>query len=408
MTEASVPDQPAARSFYIQATAFGLVLAGVAAAVLISEAALRILHVNIPIPPRDGSPYASCYVWDRYAHHRPEPGCVTRLLAKPDDGIPALWVQYNAQGLRGPEIGTPRRPRLLLLGDSIVEARTVEFDATMGMQLNRWQARYEILQQGSTSWAPTTEFAWFRRYGANLQVQRIFLFVVDNDFMSARAYRQSDEAYRKLFSFDSRGHPGEIRPLAWPRWWFLSRLAALVLWDLTEERLLFAGPERVVDVPQQLRDHVTETRLPRETVERLMLRLDEAVWDPPLSAAVRSTVTSIIDFARDTMSRGIGFTVVYVPLALDVDKRETTGGRRALRLREDTIFPWSGLEHNLLNALRARQVDVISLTEALRNTRRSLAPNASNVLYYKYDGHFTPTGHRVVAQALLSYLRTRR
>ncbi len=359
-----------------------LTLGSVALVVLMIEASFRAIGFY-PGMPRHGSPYYKCIVWDKYTHHGTKPSCSITAPPRNEDGIPQLRIEYNSLGLRGPEIGSKRVPRVLLLGDSFVEADEMVFEETMGQVLSRLTSQYEFLQQGVSSWSPLTEFAWLRVYGRGLGIDQVYLFVDDNDFFSSMGYAQSDQAYRE--------------------WLTRSRVVALI--SSVFKRPPRAGDDKEVEVPASLKPFVKSSSLSREVWERLMLRQDPTLWDDLLMTGAQSTVRSIFEFARYAAKKGIGLTVVYIPLGIDIDSNETTGGRQGLQLVDGTYFSESGLERWLMQILRSKRIAFINLREPLEQAKRSLVSDGSNVLYFQFDGHFTPAAHKVVARALLSDLQ---
>lgn len=347
------------------------------------EAGLRVLGIR-PGIPQDGTLLMTCTIWDRRVHHRPQPNCSALMPARPDDGIPEVRVEYNSLGLRGPELGPKRKPRVLLLGDSIVQADELPLQKTMGSLLSGMMPGIEVLQAGTSSWAPFTESAWMQAYGQSMDVDRVYLFVLENDFVPASAYSLSDQAYRQ--------------------WASQARVAALLAAAQRRVRQPAPSGDEIVPVPAPLRHYLTKDRTSREIAERLLLRLDPAQWDPDLRDAAESTVQSILDLARFAAGRGMRFAVVFVPLGIDVDARESTGGRAHFGLREGRYFQDAGLEHWLRARLQEEGIEMLSLTGPLRAVKRATDPASSDVLFFKFDGHLTAEGHRVAARVLREHL----
>ena len=62
------------------------------------------------------------------------------------------------------------------------------------------------------------------------------------------------------------------------------------------------------------------------------------------------------------------------------------------------------------NLDKPRQMAIDYLTQKsisfldLKPILTSISQNSDELLYYKYDGHFSPAGHQAVSQALYNYL----
>ena len=54
----------------------------------------------------------------------------------------------------------------------------------------------------------------------------------------------------------------------------------------------------------------------------------------------------------------------------------------------------------LAEILQKNNIDYLELLPALKNHHQ----NGGEALYYRFDGHWTPAGHRVVSQAIFDYL----
>jgi hypothetical protein len=363
-----------------------LLLIGLLAGELALRWTMPLFGINLMAVPRHGFRYDRCLAWSRETHHEPLAGCRSVTPARPADGIPAIPLAYNSLGLRGPELGAKRLPRVLLLGDSFMEADELPLEQTAAAVLNRTAGdRFEALQHGAASWSPVTELAWFKRTGDRLGIDEVYLLVGENDFLPASVYPQSDERYRRLYAFDAEGIPLGIpsfdRPASGPmRWLVRSRVLSLAL-----------VPAGLVQVTR-----AGETASGRAEAH-LRLRLPPERWDAPLKASTADTLASIGAFDRFARSRGVRFSVMYVPLGIDIDAREHTHGREELGLREGTFFEQSGLEQWLSRTLARSGIRFIGLTEPLRSAKASTDPDGSNVLYFAHDGHWTAAAHEVLA-----------
>lgn len=108
-------------------------------------------------------------VADTLVHHdyRPNISFVTKPYS--GDTFPPAHNQINALGMRGPLPATKKARRILLLGDSFVQADEVYFAQTFGQQLNAHFAPHlDFVSHGMVSWSPTPEFSWLHHKGVAL------------------------------------------------------------------------------------------------------------------------------------------------------------------------------------------------------------------------------------------------
>lgn len=84
----------------------------------------------LPAGEIEGEKYPGmCKQVDKYTHHSPIPLCEDiRGLSERDkeDGIPLVSIKFNSRGMRGPEIGMKKSPRVLILGDSFIHADYID------------------------------------------------------------------------------------------------------------------------------------------------------------------------------------------------------------------------------------------------------------------------------------------
>ncbi|MCG3205692.1 MAG: hypothetical protein KCHDKBKB_02414 [Elusimicrobia bacterium] len=386
-------------------------------------------------------------LWCQYTHHRPDiswKGFREMRHNDEEDGIPPnIWLSYNSDGIRGPELISKTKPRLLLLGDSFMHAEIIHFEQTAGQQLQKIvRNSLQVLQHGYHSWAPIVEFAWFHHFGTHLKPERIYLFLLDNDFYPRRAYSKTDPAYRRLMKLDPNGVPlyiPDFQPKI-PRIFMRTYLGRTIetrlfdFWSVIKPKIdhlkqLMSEPEPWGNKMKRLysriqgNSHLYEPEyapLPTEKFELLkafyaphrfdpqnnyhnemvFIRMSESAWDPVMQQAVQSTLKSLIDFGKYLGNLGSELVVVYVPLGIDVDARESTGAREKMGLKKGFVFKQVDLEKIVDHELTRHNIRFINLKPKLRQYKNDFAPGEKNFLYYKYDGHWTPEGHIAIAQIL--------
>jgi hypothetical protein len=110
-------------------------------------------------------------------------------------------VRINSRGLRSPPVCLPTEEpcdvedvfRILVLGDSYIEALHVPLDATFGQQIGRWLMgarlaagrQVEVVNVGVSGWGTDQQLLWLREEGPRYAPDLIVLaFYPGNDFMN--------------------------------------------------------------------------------------------------------------------------------------------------------------------------------------------------------------------------------
>jgi hypothetical protein len=125
----------------------------------------------------------------RQFHHITPPRSAFFNRPGPLDEYAAALVQTNALGTRGPEPGLGPVD-LLLIGDSMVEARQLPWEQTLGARLPASLAARSrtatVVSQGTRGWSPLLEWNWYLKVGRSLKPKTVLLFFFWNDLWPRR------------------------------------------------------------------------------------------------------------------------------------------------------------------------------------------------------------------------------
>ena len=106
------------------------------------------------------SPYRS---FDRVFFKDYNPNCTYTFKNSKLDGGKEIRISINADRMRGPRImdKPSGKKRIMLIGDSFIQANQVEFEHTIASVLNsKAPDSLEFIQHGYPSWSPLLEFNW--------------------------------------------------------------------------------------------------------------------------------------------------------------------------------------------------------------------------------------------------------
>ncbi len=182
------------RILFLRASA---VFLGSCVALLIAEVACRTIVKNEyhRIPEGSESVFSTHYLrmgvkpeWVKYTRTANQASSI--LVAESKEYKNA--IEFNAKGLRGPLVDYEKRDstyRIMLLGDSYVEAVQVPYEQTLQVQLaNRIKERgllqdkkIEVFGVGTSMWGTINEYMYYRHEGYRYKPDLVLLIFIPND-----------------------------------------------------------------------------------------------------------------------------------------------------------------------------------------------------------------------------------
>lgn len=339
-----------------------------------AETALRLRHATNPgsgvVSGLSGAVLVSSPDLTQDGHVRPN--AVAHITTVEFDSV----VSTNELGLRGGPV-TARRPgerRLLTLGDSFTMAREVDREETFTERVRQglsergepWRAWNGGVSGQSTPGAVET----LRRLRPMVQPDLVVLtFNLSNDLLDNA--RELDPSVG--------GTGPELHPAQPPNAWAeptarLRELAArsALFSQLTVWALLMSGPENSV-----VRAHAREVEM---TLEPDLLE-----------ELLPATERALEDFEALCLETGVECLIGLAPPSYQVHDERAGPTYEAFGLDPSHADP----QRQVVAIRRMTSLPVLDLTPKLRAA-------SDERLYYAYDVHWTPEGHRVVAEAYLA------
>lgn len=284
--------------------------------------------------------------------------------------------------------------RILLLGDSFTEAEQVPDDQRfyhlMQDALNQAVSgvpRWRVLNAGIQNGAPSQYILQLRRYLPQFHPDVVLVFVAPNDAQDDFNFED-----RYGFEFDDRGMPRRIQ--AATQLWLLQKWWTLRYLDVAAQR-------RGAEFYDLLWPHRLEQR-------------DHPDWWLLLCSAepagrawfLRKTGPFINELKRMSQTAGARFGVVLIqymwifPDEASADSPDPA--RAATGLRGECLRNGGRPYRQFMHAFLERSgIAYVDLYDALR-AAKTRQPRVK--LWNFYDYHFSPAGHRVVADAVVEFL----
>lgn len=274
-------------------------------------------------------------------------------------------TEVNSLGLRGPELGEKTRPRLLTVGDSFTLAMQVDRADTFQERLSH-ALDVEVLNAGVDGFGTEHE----RRLAARLS------HLTDSDAVLMVLFLGND--LRDNQSFRPQGYPTAERDLPSllsardQRWGWSALYFHYVSWQRRQ----------VIQ-----RD--------RGAVEALRNELQIFLAGRDIQRHLGPTQMALEAFAADCRVRDQPCFVAVAPpsFVLDADRLQATMDTYGIEGTPDVDAAAAAV----LAALPAG-LSGLDLTPALRTAA------ADEAVFLQFDGHWTPAGHRAVAEAVADHL----
>lgn len=379
-----------------------LAMLGLTGAVFVLEMGSRVLQ-PVSIPVASLTTYHREALWTLGPNASGDMTYGVNALGEPVELAP-FSVTISGKGLRDREIGRkqPGEFRVLLLGDSFTFGWGLEVEQTIGRQLEEMlmasnsTRRFTVINAGVEGYGPWQERIRLREIGFALEPDIVILQLYPgNDINNSlnkigKRVRAFDPVWEHLI--ESRRH--------WSRWevrtddWLRKHS---VFYNVLARTMHTPSP--LMDVLSELRFYYRKTtRLPTTADRPFWLEVHLKEWYAELDEGRRIMETDTLGIRDDCVRRGIAFALYTVP---DVNSVCDYSWEWNMRHVEDSSLYERAKDLRVTEVFCARErLTCIDLAGTMR------AGGDPCELYYEADGHLTPKGATVTAQALFDYLKT--
>ena len=365
---------------------------GIALALVTLEVGVRVLHL---VPSR---------FW------QPDPVLGTKLIP----GMSGWWTQeeheftvpvrINADGRRDLERPVQKAPgtyRILLLGDSFVEAMQVPIEQTFARRLEAALAgaaapRVEVMSMGVSGYGTASQYLWYREHGRAYQADLVLLsFYPGNDVRNnsptletaLRPEYDSDGTLRRVIAGKTAGDGR--------RGWAASSAAFTYF-----RKLLITGQPELADRLAHLGLLDAAAVRPVPIVDGVPLDYWVYAAAPPASWADAWAHT---DYLLDALHHAVAGAGARLMVMVVTAREQIYPGDWAEILHtypamQGVTWDLNGPERRVLAWCNRAGVPCIQLSPAF------LARRDTERLHYIHDGHWTAAGHALAAQTVANFL----
>lgn len=321
-------------------------------------------------------------------------------------------IRINREGLRDIE-HTYVKPdgvfRILILGDSFVEAMHVPLETTFTRvlqdQLNRdgGPRRFEVVGAGVSGYGTASELLYFEREGKRYQPDVVLLaFYPGNDVKNNSPVLE--KALRPVYGPDGTlEHVAPISMPSAPHGW-RGLLARLATYHYLRQVLLLRHPRLM---QAMIRHGWLTAQATHQPAERDGVPVDYEVYAPALDGtwndAWSRTQSLLQRLGGDVAATGARFALAVVCSRDQIYPdwwQEVLAGHPAMQTRQWNL---DEPEARIASWCAQHGVPCLRLAPAFRAAAGTSAP-----LHYHQDGHWTVAGHRLAAVELADFLKRER
>lgn len=360
---------------------------------LLLEVALRVLKIGSDATTREHPVIGWVHLSSRHVAFESEDHALGRQIE----------VEFNALGLRDVERRVDKSPgtyRVLMMGDSYVEAMQVPLDSSLTRRLERTLEgrdgrRVEVWNCGVAGYTTSNELLYLREQAARWHPDLVVLcFLSGNDIADQVPALATSLRNRPFFRRDSSG-------------WAIDRSrfktdAGFVAWLRTNSRLL---PWVKRQASLMRRNAAEKAAAPGGGSPTLPIDLEIYSQHPDSAwAAAWDLTEQLLLEVRDESERiGAGFLLVSISNGV----QESAVARRNRPNwvgwidRPEIAMDWP--ETRLTRFAAAHAIDYLPLLPAFR----SEVERAGRPLHIEWVGHWNGAGHEVAARAIAARISAR-
>ena len=404
-----------------------LIFCSIFIALLLGETILRLLDKT---STQNGSmTIRGGIIASREFHHEYKPSQVLIRYPERYDEFGNIENIINSQGVRGPEIPIKKGKKkgILLLGDSFIQADEIEWEKTVGKQLEKKLSGsdYSVVQYGMASWSPLLYLNWLNKRGLEFELDTVILFLCVNDFFG-EYYDTADPSYTKKAVFDSDGFPRYFN-IAKPTTEALKPIRSVknslmkTMWitkfleiDLHQIYVNTFKSSSLKDKDIRLLLNIDKDSLKAKLNEYIppwykcsrhiedTIRLTRPIekWDAETEKNVALSLSYLYRTKCLLEKEGVSLAITLVPLGWNINKKENLLGRKAYCF-SDCVIPMGGIYNKIKTFCRKNDLRLINLHAPFIEY---ISNHPEDRLFLINDVHFSNTGHKLTADIIYKSL----
>lgn len=344
-----------------------LILTAIGFTLGLTEVGLRFLYPQ-PTGLSHQDPYGLAMHW---------PG-ITRSLPRY-----GTTVTFNSAGMRDREHALSKPAgvfRILLLGDSFMEALQVPFEESFPFLLEQELARrtgrdIEVVNAGVSGWGTDDELRYLTKYGLQYQPDLVVVAMTIHNDISDN-FREDWHTVRNGVLFEEPKEP-----------------ASYLRYKVIELKAFLATHFQTYQLWRKVR-HRAEIRQIGAQLNSHIVRLFQEPPSDHIRGGFEFTALLLQRIQEVTAAAGGETALVLLPLRVQLTDSSFAAFVRAANA-DTTTMPLTSPQRRLLATARGLDMPVVDLLPVFREWAASGGIDP----YLEWDGHWNVTGHRIAALA---------
>ncbi|MCD4822976.1 MAG: SGNH/GDSL hydrolase family protein [Phycisphaerae bacterium] len=373
--------------------------------ILITWLLLILLGGGIELVCRQFLPYPPTtlptYRTDRDYMYFHRPDSVGWQISEFDEYPPVL-LQYNEHGFRGESFPVQKpkgEVRIVLLGDSFVEARQVEEDKTMSRVLQQQIGRenVRVINAGCSAYTTTTEYLLLKHHIARFSPDVVIVLFAFNDYCDNYWYGQYCD-YPNVFT---NGLPEKCMPAAYAE--SSQAMRKSTLWEKICAHSAILSWLKYKSTQADARIHrlkVWKAVVETDQFHKSSLRVHKTNLSPEEKKVLDFTHQGVLEMKRLCQEQGIAFGLAIIPFPIQINASENSVGKKVWGYEPDQVMNETVYQERLKSFAKANAIPVLDLLPAFRKA----TPNKE--LFLNIDGHLAEEGNALIAKECLPFLKT--
>ncbi len=312
----------------------------------------------------------------------------------------------NSHGLRGPEVSLAKPAgvfRIAVLGDSYVEALQVEEEATFCRQLESRLRKVEVLNFGVSGFGTAQEYLTYIHYVRPFRPDLVLLVMCPGNDIADNSRALSGGYPRPYFVLEGGGLKLDNSFLESRRHRVLSRWGPLYYFVTDHSALAQAFDRWRRRTAGRLAPSPAANAAPTSAGVEAGLAL--GMYGPPETAPLREawavTERLLLELARAVRDDGSSFVLMTVTTGGQVD-----AAAREQALQEHPEWDLDYADRRLGQFAEEHGIPALILVQPFLEYHRK-----TGVKLHGFEdvsrGHWNPEGHRLAAELMSEFLRTR-
>jgi hypothetical protein len=317
-------------------------------------------------------------------------------------------ITFNGKGYRGPEIPYDKPHdvyRILLIGDSFVEAVQVDYPDTFGALLqtelakhNTDKRKFEVVAQGRYGWGTLQEYLYYVNEGYKYHADLVILSFYINDVADNDPAFFYPNINNTNFDYSFDGDTVKIvdtnKQVLPPR---IGRKLYNALPQMLQGTNIARLAVRLSDPPPQV---VT----PGGVLTRVHPQFYIFVKSPPIEGydeAWRRTTWGLTHFAQAVQKNGGKFAVMPIFIGSEMVKNVSNWFPDLVKgWQWDDTLP----DQKLNAALSGQPATIIPTRPRYESYAKEMGSEVYKLIFLPEDGHFNKLGHQLTADVLYQWL----